>query len=707
MKSLNAKMTTASSNFFIALGILLFSFQTLGQSLIYPETLKEEKKDTLFNRVVSDEYRWLEELGSSRLNIWIEQQNKLAKKELKKASSKFNSFVLIDKYAYVRYENPRKEGEHYFTYSFYDNINAPALFVQSSYRDHPELLIDPTGISKTDNITIKNYEASFDSKYLAYEFSRNGSDWGEIKVVNVKNGIHKSDHLKNVKFSQIAWKGDGFYYSVFPNQGISRTLGQQVYYHILGTDQADDQLIFQRENKRNAYFNFLVTSDERFFILNEVDEVNNILNVFYMDFRSERPALMPLLTKLSGNNSVIILDSRGDELIAKTSKSLNNEIIVKINPNNPRQWKELIPEIQGAVLKEVKLFENRILALYQSNGKQRVVFYDYDGKFVDAINVPFGFSVSGFSGEKKDKKILFSYEGYTQPKAVYILDIESMEMNPLRATVVNFDYNKFETTEVIYDSFDKTKVSLTLVARKGLDLKGNHPVLLKTYGGFGLIEDARFDPGLVHFIEQGGVFAFAHIRGGGDNGLEWEIEGRGLNKMNSFRDFISAAEYLIQEGYTAADKLAITGASNGGLVVSVAMTQRPDLFKAVVPIAAPLDMLRFDKFTVGHFHKDEYGDIDHERGFESLLNYSPLYNIQEEVNYPATLIMASEYDDRVPPLHSYKFAAKLQNRSAQQNPILLRVEEDAGHNGATRSITDKIKEEADMYDFILYHIMPK
>jgi prolyl oligopeptidase len=324
---------------------------------------------------------------------------------------------------------------------------------------------------------------------------------------------------------------------------------------------------------------------------------------------------------------------------------------------------------------------------------------------LDAIQLSFGFSAGSFNGEKRDKEILFSYSSYTQPKVVYILNTETFDMKPLRATIVNFDYTMFETKELEYTSYDGTQIPLFMVYRKDLNLTGQNPLLLEAYGGFGSIETPGFSPGIVHFLMNDGIFAFANIRGGGDKGKAWALAGRGVNKQTSFDDFIAAAEYLINNNYTSADKLAISGASNGGLVVGAAITQRPELFKVAVPIVAPMDMIRFEKFTIGHLHNDEYGSVSDSAGFSRLLAYSPLHNIDENISYPAMLIMTSENDDRVPPFHSYKFAAKMQNLASQKNPVLLRTEQNAGHYGAEGSFKKHLREEADMYDFILYHLL--
>lgn len=687
--------------------ILSIAFPILlnGQSFDYPATDMHAVVDTFYNVAITDEYRWLENTDSEKTTEWIEQQSDLAKKALRKAALKHNSYVAIDKYSYVKYDNPIKQGKYYFRYAYYNNVGVPALFYQPSLKADPAILVDPNFISSKDNIMLKGYTVSMDSKLLAYQFGRNGSDWGEIKIVNIKTEKHLNDHLTNVKFSNIAWKDDGFYYSRFPEQGIDQTSGQEIYFHKVGTDQSQDVLIFKRATNPQAFFSVSTSTDERYLFLKETDDRKGIINIFYIDFNDQTPTLKPLLMRLSNDENLNIIDNAGSDLIASSYKGTNNGMIIKINPSNSREWNIIVPEYQSALLLEVTLLEDKIIAIYQTNRKQQIIFFDYEGNVLHAIQLPFGSSAGGFNGEKTDNEILFSIEGYTQPKIVYTLDTENFEMKPLRYTIVNFDYTLFETKELEYESLDGTKVPLFMIYQKGIELTNENPTLLKAYGGFGSIATPRFNPGLVHFLKEGGVFAFANIRGGGDNGKEWALQGRGENKQNSFNDFIAAAEFLIDNKYSSPEKLAITGASNGGLVVGVAMTQRPELFKVAVPVVAPLDMIRFENFTIGHFHADEYGSTKDSIGFSSLLSYSPLHNIKNDINYPATMIMTSENDDRVPPLHAYKFTAKLQNRAEQHNQILLRVEKGAGHYGAEGSFKSQLKEEADMYDFILSHLM--
>jgi len=689
---------------FLSLLILILPLTINAQIPDYPPTKTTCVIDTFFNTAVVDEYRWLENTNDSSVKGWIRAQNSLTAKELRKASFSINSYTAIDRYSYVEYSNPQKHGDYYFTHAYYNNVGSPALFCRNSLKDDPTILVDPNFISSKDNINIKGFSVSLDSKLLAFQYSRNGSDWGEIQIVNIKTGAFKNDHLINIKYSSIAWKGDGFYYSKYPQQEYEKTNGQEVYYHKIGTSQDQDVLIFKRANNPDVYFYTMTSSDERFFILEETFENKGIKNFHYIDFNDSAKVLKPLLTNLKISDNINILDNDGDFLIAQTFKGGNNGMLVRINPASPRAWEVIVPEYKTALLLNVTLLQDRIITLYQTNRKQQIVSYDYQGKLLNILQLPFGFSVNGLSGEKNDKQLSFSYNGYTQPTIVYVLDVESFEMKPLGTTVVNFDYTLFETKELEYKSFDGTMVPLYLIYKKGLILKNQNPALLSAYGGFGVVSSPGFEPGIVHFLSEGGIYAYANIRGGGDNGYDWANQGRGINKQNSFDDFIAAAEFLIDNEYTSCKKLAITGASNGGLVVSAALTQRPELFKVAVPIVAPLDMIRLENFTIGYRNTDEYGSIYDSAAFFNLLSYSPLHSIKEDVNYPATMILTSENDDRVPPFNSYKFAAKLQNRKAQTNPVLLRVEKNAGHYGGTANFKTRLKEEADIYDFIMYHL---
>ena len=470
----------------------------------------------------------------------------------------------------------------------------------------------------------------------------------------------------------------------------------------MGEQQQNDKLIFERKSNPTADFDFMTTSDERYFVLKEHNRQKEIYNVYYIDYKAETPAIKPLLMSLK--NDIDILDSHESRFISYTNKESNNGKVVEIDPENPLKWKPVLPDFADAVLLKIKLFTDRIITVYQYNQQPFIMVYNYSGDLLYKYSLPVASSVSGFSGNSTDEDLFYDFESYTVPKVVFRFNIKTFKSELLQMTTNTFSVDDIEYKTVEYLSGDTVHVPMVLVYKKGLKLDGKNPTILNAYGGFGVIDTPSFDPGIVYFIKEGGVYAFANIRGGGDKGETWSKQGKGKNKQNSFDDFIAAAEYLIKNKYTCKAKLAATGASNGGLVVAASAIQRPDLFRAVVPVVAPLDMLRYEKFTIGRWCTDEYGSVKDSAGFRRLLCFSPYQNIKEETNYPAMLIVTSDNDDRVPPFNSYKFAARLQSRIAQKNPILLKTEEKAGHHGAT-NIISYIKEESDIFGFIMNELM--
>jgi prolyl oligopeptidase len=687
----------------LLLTLLLYTHNLFSQEIVFPKIQKSTVVDTFFSEyVIKDDYRWMEDIKNPDLLEWINAQNEISDKQLHKASNKNSTFNFIDKYFYTEYSRPTKKGDYYFTYSYYNNLGVPALFYKNKLNFEYEILIDPNYISKKEKISLKGYQVSKNSKYLAYQYSRNGSDWAEVQVVNLDTKIHLKDHLSNIKFSNIEWKEDGFFYSKYPKiDKFSLTLGEEVYYHKLRTDQSEDKLIFKRKNPK-IQFSFIVTSNEQFFVLKERNEDTGIVNIFYIDYTSLNPTIKPLL--MNQTDDFNIIESKNGKLIARTNLNSNTSFVVEIDPNNPLNIREIIPPYDKSVLLEVKALTNKIIAVYQCNQRSFITVYDYSGNLLYLLEMPIATSIGGFSGDRDDTELMFYFTSFTIPPVVYKFNIISFERTLLERTGVNFDYKNIVYDEIEYYSSDSTKVPMFIIHNKDTKLDGTNPTILKTYGGFGSIVSPSYDPGIIYFLKKGGILAYANIRGGGDYGHEWHKAGRRLNKQNSLDDVIAAAEFLINKKYTSSDKIAVTGTSNGGLVAAAVVIQRPDLFKLAVPVVGVYDMLRFEKFTVGNLHIDEFGTVNDSIDFVNLLNYSPLHNIKEETNYPGMLIITSDNDERVPPFHSYKFVAKLQNRTAQKNPILLKVEKNCGHYGSV-GFLNSVKKKAEFYGYIYNYLI--
>ncbi|WP_299759778.1 prolyl oligopeptidase family serine peptidase [uncultured Pontibacter sp.] len=550
----------------LSLLICLSASQLSAQQLDYPVTRQTATADTFHSQyVVPDTYRWLEEPNSPEVNAWVEAQNKVSGKYLTKASNQTNAFLAIDKYSYVNTtQNFTKVGNYYFRYYYYNKNGTPALYYKKEMSKDPRLddlkaLVDPAHISGKDRIMLEGFDVSKSSNLLAYQFSRNGSDWAEMKVVDLKKGVHQSDHLHKVKFSNIAWKDNGFFYAAYPDGN-----DQKVFYHRIGTAQSDDKLIFERGNAA-VTFRFFTSADERFFVLTEVNEQTGLKNYYYIDYQQAQPALKPLLTNISFG--LDILGVNNGKFIAETSYKANNGRIVELDPGAPFNWRVIVPEFSKELLLNTFLMKDRFIATYLTDGHPLLTVFDYSGKMLYKLELPVATTIGNFTGSPDDDEVLYRYASYTFPSVVYKFNVKTFERTLTDRTTVTYDLDKFEYKAVEYPGKDGTLIPITLVYEKGLKLNGKNPTLLKAYGGFGTISTPGFEPGIIHFIRNGGVFAYASVRGGGEKGGQWAAQGRGANKQTSFDDYISAAEFLIKSGYTSPDKLAATGGSNGGLVV--------------------------------------------------------------------------------------------------------------------------------------------
>ena len=686
---------------FVSLFLILFTIGIKAQSYQAIISKKEPVVDTFYSKyIIKDDYRWLENVHSDEVKEWIKKENKQSKKYLSRLKGRSAIYDEISKYSKVKALTvTRQPSDYKFRFVYYNETSSAVLQMKGPGYESYKTLVDPNELSQTDVITISNYWVSEDNQYLAYQFSRNGSDKHEVKVVTLPQGKALPDYLHDVMFSNIVWYHDGFFYSTFENKSnFGVTTHQKVYYHKLETGQFMDTLVFERPHYPENTFTYKLSTDGDYFLLKEKFTSKDKYNIFYFNVKKDHFRVKPLLVNLKTDFNIVSF--KKDKFVGYTEPKAGTGMIVEVDPLHPMKWKALTPSFSEARLHDALFLPDYIAAIYQTVTQPILAILNYSGVVLSTLKMPLATTAYIDEYDSKNNELFFHYSSYIVPPIVNHINLATYKVEPYKKTEYNFDFKALTFEQIEYPSNDSTMIPMTLVYKKGIKKNGNNPTLLEAYGGFGLVSTPHFNPEVVYFVEHGGVYAFAYIRGGGEKGKKWADAGRGVNKQQSFDDFIAAAEYLIKQQLTRPEKLAIHGASNGGLVVAVAAIRRPKLFKVVVPEVAPTDMLRFEKFTIGSLHHDEYGTITDSLSFTRLLKYSPYQNIKEDVNYPAMLILTSDNDDRVPPLHSYKFAARLQSRPAQTNPVLLKVEKDAGHNGAVTYLGLK-KSVIDYYSFIM------
>lgn len=650
----------------------------------------------------SDEYAWLENISNKEVINWISNENELTNKYLKDVTKNDNFEFKIKDYDYLSTNAlPVKKGRYFYSNYRLDKNKPVVLHYREKLNDSPKELVNPYRLFKNKNAYVAGYYPSKSSKYLACKISLDGSDRNQIHFVNIQKQEKTEDVLDNIKFSNLTWNEDsGIFYKKNNNQNVfAKDSTYQLYYHVLGDKQDDDRLVFDA-TERESNFYFFTKGNKLFLIETNKEETSEDYYYALLD----DPAFK--LTKFIENDksNLKILKCQNNRIYYSSNKTDWGDIRY-FDIDNPTEEIKLIPQLYSNLLLDADFLDEYIVCKYKALGKNYINIHDNEGKFIRKFEAPMQMDFSIRFYDSNTKELFVTFYSNTISYLNYKLNIETGETNVYyndyirpKPTLFPFDY--FETKTITYKSRDNKDIPITIIHKKGVELNGNNPTLLKAYGGFGVVSGAHYETGLLHFLEKGGIYAFASIRGGGEKGRKWHRDAVGLNKINSFNDFIDAAEFLISEKYTSANKLAITGASYGGLVVGVAITLRPDLFKVAVPKVGVFDMAKFDQYTVGRFHLDEFGNPAVKEEFKSLLDYSPYHNIKEDVNYPTTLIITSENDDRVPPIHSYKFAAKLQNRNAQKNPIYLKVMDNSGHYGKVSNYSSFVTQEAQFYSFI-------
>lgn len=685
------------------------------QTLPYPETRKDDVVDDYHGTLVADPYRWLEDQNAPATAAWVNAQNAITfpylnalpeREAIKKR--------LTELWNYPRYSAPFTEGGLYFYYYNTGLQNQSVLFVQKSLRDSARVLLDPNTLSSDGTIALSSLAVAPDAGLIAYGVATSGSDWNEFRVRDVATGKDLPDRIKWSKFSGVNWlkNNRGFVYSRYPEPAESEKLkaalaNQMLYYHEVGTPQSQDRLVYARPDQPSWFVRGDVTEDGRYLLIYLSESTAPKNRLYYIDLRDPaHPDLGGEVVKLIDTNEFgyTVIGNDGPVFYVTTNHDAPKRRIVAIDTRNPdpSRWKTIVAESED-VLGSTRIAGNRIFAHYLHDAHSRVRMFALDGAPLGEMPLPGIGSVGGLNGERDSNELFYTFTSFLYPTTVFRYDIATGRNEVFRKPQIDFDPAAYETKQVFYQSKDGTRVPMFITHRKDLKLDGNNPTYLYGYGGFNISMTPGFSvPNLV-WLELGGVYAMANLRGGGEYGEEWHLAGTKERKQNVFDDFIAAAEYLIREGYTSPGKLAIGGGSNGGLLVGAAMTQRPDLFAVALPDVGVMDMLRYHKFTVGWAWASDYGSSDDPTAFKYLRAYSPLHNLEPGVCYPATLVSTADHDDRVVPGHSFKFAATLQSVQACDKPALIRIETKAGH-GAGTPISKTIEQVADKWAFARYHM---
>jgi prolyl oligopeptidase len=692
---------------------LLFSIAILigftackNSNIDYPETKKVDQVDEYFGVKVEDPYRWLEDDRSEETEAWVKAQNEVTQNYL--AAIPFRDKIkerLTELYAFETINSPVKKGDRYFYFKNDGVQDQPILYMQQK-ESEPVVLIDPNKLSEDGTVAMsRSFAISNDGKYIAYQIASGGSDWHEILVKNIETGEDLEDHIKWVKFSNIAWYKDGFYYSRYPAPNEGDELSNvnefhKVCYHKLGERTENDKVVFENKDYPLRNYTAEVSGDEKYLFVYETESTSG--NNLYVKNLQENDDFVKLTTGF--NYEYDVLDQVGDNLYVLTNFNAPKYKLVRINVNSldVGNWIDVIPEKKD-VLKECAIAADKIIASYMVDVKSKLELYDLKGEFLSEIELPTIGSVSGIKSSTNCTELFYTFKSFTIPSTIYKYNVETQVNETYFEPELNFDASQYETKQVFYKGKDGLKVPMFIVHKKGLKLNGDNPTLLYAYGGFNSSKTPYFKVDRLVWLENNGVFALANIRGGGEYGENWHRAGMRLNKQNVFDDFIAASEYLIDQEYTSPDHLTIQGGSNGGLLIGAVINQRPDLYKVAFPEVGVMDMLRFHKFTIGWAWVNEYGSSDDSIQFENLYNYSPLHNISSDLDYPAVMVITADHDDRVVPAHSFKYIATLQDKYNGKNPTLVRIQTNAGHS-AGKPTRVKILEAADKWAFAFYNM---
>jgi prolyl oligopeptidase len=689
--------------------LLCWSLLASAQRLQYPQTREINHIDSYFGTAVADPYRWLEADTAKDVGDWVSSQNAVTFRYLEKIPFRTKlKERLTALWNYPKYGVPFREGKRYYFFKNNGLQSQSVLFSQEGLSGSPSVFFDPNKLSTDGTVALNGFDFSKDGRYFAYAVSRSGSDWKEYFVLDASTGRLLPDHLRWSKFGGLSWRGNGFYYSAYAPPADTTTMlsarneYHKVFFHALGSNQADDRLIFEDPSRALRTFGSAVSDDERFLFISASEGTSKGNALYVQDFARGDSRSRPITELLSDEVSPV--HTVGDRIFLLTNRNATNRklVIYDATKGQKDEWVDLISE-RDEVIQSVSAVGGKLIITYIKDVTHRVYVYAEDGTLEREVPLPELGTVSGFGGKKEDQVTFFSLTSFTFPSTIYSYDLASGTIALHQKPEVLFNPSSYETRQVFYTSKDGTRIPMFIVHRKGVILDGTNPTLLYGYGGFNISMMPSFSVSRVAWLELGGVYALANLRGGGEYGEKWHEAGTGLKKQNVFDDFIAGAEYLIDRRYTSPSRLAIMGGSNGGLLVGAAMTQRPDLFRVALPQVGVMDMLRFHKFTIGWAWVRDYGSSDDSTDFRNLYAYSPLHNIRSGVAYPATLVTTADHDDRVVPAHSFKFIATLQERYKGDNPVLIRIETKAGH-GAGKPTSKQIEEVTDIYAFTLYNM---
>ena len=675
---------------------------------MYPASPAGEVVDDYHGTQVADPYRWLEDSDAAPVRTWIEAQNTLTNAYLGQIPEREAIRTrMTDLWNYERYSAPSRVTEGVYVWSYNDGLMSQSvMYIAESPSDAGRVLLDPNTLSEDGTVALGGSWFSDDGTKLAYSVSDGGSDWRKIYVMDVATGETEADVLDWVKFSGATWKkdGSGFFYARYdapadPNDFEAKNEFQKLYFHKLGTPQSDDTLIYERQDQPTWGFGSSITEDGRYLVIYNSEGTERKNRLFYKDLQAKNGQVTPLLTEFDAQYYVIAND--GPVWTFETDKDAPNSRVMRMDIRKPGEWTEVVPEQENVLRSVSVLANNKLVLTYLKDAHSVVQVHDFkNGEMLSEVALPGIGSASGFGGRRTDTETFYSFTGYTVPGTTYRFDVNSGESEVFREPAIAMPEGEFVTEQIFITSKDGTKVPVFVTHKAGLEMDGTNPTILYGYGGFNISLTPYYSTTARVWMEMGGVYAVANLRGGGEYGKEWHDAGRLANKQNVFDDFISSAEHLIEAGYTSPEKLAIMGGSNGGLLVGACSVQRPDLFGAALPAVGVMDMLRFNQFTIGWAWESDYGSPQDPDIFKVLYGYSPYHNVKEGVEYPSTMVTTGDHDDRVVPGHSFKYAAAMQQAQAGADPILIRIETRGGH-GAGKPTQMRIDEATDKWAFLV------